>query len=65
GTAAIMPRSGRDRPARNPLSPPRRARTRDPALHAKITRMDTERINAIGHTLADLSERTQALRGYL
>jgi hypothetical protein len=27
--------------------------------------MDTERINAIGNTLADLSERTTALRGYL
>ncbi|HJV70313.1 peptide chain release factor 2 [Ideonella sp.] len=27
--------------------------------------MDIERINAIGSTLADLSERTQALRGYL
>jgi len=27
--------------------------------------MDIERINAIGNSLADLSERTQALRGYL
>jgi hypothetical protein len=27
--------------------------------------MDIERINAIGNTLADLSQRTQALRGYL
>ncbi|WP_338416373.1 peptide chain release factor 2 [uncultured Sphaerotilus sp.] len=27
--------------------------------------MDIERINAIGNTLADLSERTNALRGYL
>jgi len=27
--------------------------------------MDIERINAIGNQLADLSERTQALRGYL
>jgi len=27
--------------------------------------MDIERINAIGNTLADLSERTHALRGYL
>jgi hypothetical protein len=27
--------------------------------------MDIERINAIGSTLADLSERTSALRGYL
>jgi len=27
--------------------------------------MDNERINAIGTALADLSERTTALRGYL
>jgi len=27
--------------------------------------MDIERINAIGNALADLTERTQALRGYL
>ncbi|MGM9491787.1 hypothetical protein [Ideonella sp. YS5] len=27
--------------------------------------MDIERINAIGTTLADLTERTEALRGYL
>jgi len=27
--------------------------------------MDTEEINAIGTLLADLSERTQQLRGYL
>jgi len=27
--------------------------------------MDTEQINAIGTLLADLSERTQQLRGYL
>jgi len=27
--------------------------------------MDIERINAIGSKLADLTERTQALRGYL
>jgi len=27
--------------------------------------MDIERINQIGSTLADLSERTQALRRYL
>jgi hypothetical protein len=27
--------------------------------------MDIEQINAIGATLADLSERTNALRGYL
>jgi hypothetical protein len=27
--------------------------------------MDIERINQIGTTLADLTERTEALRGYL
>jgi len=27
--------------------------------------MDIERINAIGAKLADLTQRTQALRGYL
>jgi hypothetical protein len=41
-----------------------------PALAArapphKIRTMDIERINAIGNNLADLSERTAALRGYL
>jgi hypothetical protein len=34
---------------------------REPLRHA----MDIEHINAIGHALTDLSERTQALRGYL
>jgi hypothetical protein len=43
--------------------PPRRAvpgerRRQDPI-------MDIERINAIGNQIADLSERTVALRGYL
>jgi len=27
--------------------------------------MDTEQINAVGSLLADLSDRTQQLRGYL
>ena len=31
----------------------------------KIRIMDIERINAIGKSIADLSERTAALRGYL
>jgi hypothetical protein len=31
----------------------------------KIAAMDNEHINAIGALLADLSERTQQLRGYL
>ena len=33
--------------------------------HAKIRRMDIEEINAVGSLLADLSARTQQLRGYL
>jgi hypothetical protein len=43
-----------------------------PALHAKIARfrkavptMDIEHINQIGNLIADLSARTDALRGYL
>jgi hypothetical protein len=32
---------------------------------AKIAPMDTEQINAVGSLLADLSDRTQQLRGYL
>ena len=31
----------------------------------KIPIMDIERINAIGKSIADLTERTNALRGYL
>jgi hypothetical protein len=31
----------------------------------KITGMDTEQINAVGSLLADLSARTEQLRGYL
>jgi hypothetical protein len=31
----------------------------------RVPHMDIERINAIGSLLTDLSERTQALRGYL
>jgi len=31
----------------------------------KIPIMDIERINAIGNSIADLTERTSALRGYL
>jgi hypothetical protein len=32
---------------------------------AQDARMDTDEINAIGTLLADLSQRTQPLRGYL
>jgi hypothetical protein len=35
------------------------------APHKNPFAMDIERINAIGTLLADLSARTQALRGYL
>jgi hypothetical protein len=31
----------------------------------KIARMDIEQINAVGSLLADLSTRTEQLRGYL
>ena len=47
------------------------SRQGDSSRHAKIRAlhwkhsMDIERINAIGAKLADLTERTQALRGYL
>jgi hypothetical protein len=41
------------------------ARPRARAPPHKIRIMDIERINAIGNNLADLSERTAALRGYL
>jgi hypothetical protein len=48
--------------------PPQRTHPRA-ALHgratSKIPVMDIERINAIGNQIADLSERTTALRGYL
>jgi hypothetical protein len=48
-------------PERGPsaLPAPRAARQDAPST------MDIERINAIGTTIADLSERTNALRGYL
>jgi hypothetical protein len=35
------------------------------ASHSKKTSMDIERINLIGTNLADLTRRTEALRGYL
>jgi len=38
---------------------------KSPALQNKAGTMDVEHINAIGNALADLSERTQHLRGYL
>ena len=41
-----------------------RRRIRRPR-HDQDPTMDIERINAIGKSIADLSERTAALRGYL
>ncbi len=35
----------------------------NPHRHTPV--MDTEQVNAIGTLLADLSDRTQQLRGYL
>lgn len=49
--------------ARLKLSTPRAARAG--RATTKIPIMDIERINAIGNHIADLSERTNALRGYL
>ncbi|MEO5690510.1 MAG: hypothetical protein ABIR54_24385 [Burkholderiaceae bacterium] len=43
----------------HPAPPPRRPR------HDQDPIMDIEHINAIGKHIADLSERTTALRGYL
>jgi hypothetical protein len=44
----------------------RRLRARIGALtHTGTALMDTEHINAIGNALADLTRRTQDLRGYL
>jgi hypothetical protein len=48
--------------------PPRRHRPPGRGEHmapCQNARMDTEEINAIGTLLADLSQRTQQLRGYL
>ena len=44
---------------RSPPAPP------DRVGRAPSKTMDIERINAIGKSIADLSERTAALRGYL
>lgn len=40
-------------------------RMREFALRQNATTMDIERVNAIGSLLADLSARTEQLRGYL
>jgi hypothetical protein len=38
---------------------------RESALRQNAITMDIERVNAIGSLLADLSARTEQLRGYL
>ena len=46
-------------------APPRLSSHDTGRATTKIRTMDIERINAIGNHIADLSERTIALRGYL
>ena len=53
------------RAARRADSPTLRRRPTPAAPRRKIPIMDIERINPIGKHIADLSERTTALRGYL
>jgi len=47
------------------LPPTRAAAPSSGCATNQIPIMDIERINAIGNHIADLSERTNALRGYL
>jgi hypothetical protein len=66
----VAPRPCENRPsARRPRAafPPRAAALASPGRprHDQIRIMDIERINAIGNHIADLTERTTALRGYL
>ena len=51
----------------NPWFGPRFARVRQsaPSTNPGPLHMDIERLNQIGTTLADLLDRTEALRGYL
>jgi hypothetical protein len=56
--AAVVPAP--QRPGSGPAPGP----CENPALTTEVS-MDIERINAIGTSLADLTERTAALRGYL
>jgi hypothetical protein len=44
---------------------PREHPMRESALRQHAITMDIERVNAIGSLLADLSARTEQLRGYL
>ena len=63
-----QPPARRPRAAPPSVFPPRAAASspRDAGrATTKIPIMDIERINAIGNHIADLSERTTALRGYL
>jgi hypothetical protein len=53
------------RPSRAASSSTQRRRPRAAPPRPGPPVMDIERINAIGNHIADLSERTNALRGYL
>ncbi len=47
------------------INPDRRSRAKIRRFKNEAQRMDIERINLIGTRLADLTQRTDALRGYL
>jgi hypothetical protein len=51
--------------AASPRPPPRAPAGKRPKQAHESTHMDIEQINAIGTLLADLSDRTEQLRGYL
>ncbi|MFN3302870.1 MAG: hypothetical protein ACK44A_04035 [Roseateles sp.] len=64
---ALQPGAALGRPTPATASVPARAHAKIavfPELHA-VPAMDIEHINQIGNLLADLSARTDALRGYL
>ena len=54
---SIVPSCSASRPREGPM--------RESALRQNAIIMDIERVNAIGSLLADLSARTEQLRGYL
>ena len=58
-------RKSRFRASRGARSSTTRARHFRHPRHDQDPTMDIERINAIGKSIADLTERTTALRGYL
>jgi hypothetical protein len=61
------PQSSPPTPSRPRPEPPGPADTpcENPRLRQNAITMDIERVNAIGSLLADLSARTEQLRGYL